>query len=61
MSETKIFVLTQEEIKRRLDSKKVDVDQKSQDKVLRALEACVEGGKKILNDSQTREMLRRIY
>ena len=46
MSETKIFVLTQEEIRRRLDSKKVDVDQKSQDKVLRALEACVEGGKK---------------
>ena len=36
-------------------------NQKSQDKVLRALEACVEGGKKILNDSQTREMLRRIY
>ena len=64
MSEGKIFGLTEEQVKKQLNSKQVDVDPESRFSPLRqrkAIDTCIDGGKKILNDHQTREMLKHIY
>lgn len=60
----KIFGVDKTEVRRQLAAKEVDVDPESKFDPLtkeKSIELCVEGGKKILRDHHTREMLRRIY
>lgn len=60
----KIFGIDKAEVRRQLSATKVDMDPESKFSPLtrgKGIELCVEGGKKILSDRQTREMLRRIY
>lgn len=64
MSEKKIFGISEEEVKRQLAAKGVDVDPESKLGPLsrgKMLDVCIEGGEKILRDPHTKAMLGRIY
>ena len=64
MNERKIFGISEKEVRRQLEAKGVDVDPMSKLGPLergKTLEACIEGGERILNDSHSKAMLRRIY
>lgn len=62
MSERKIFGYSEAEVRRQCEA---DTTAKSTDfgpiKKFQTVEPCIEGGKKILADSDTTEMLRKIY
>lgn len=60
----KILGIEKAEVRRQLIATEVDVDPESKFSPLKkgkGIELCVEGGKKILSDPQTREMIGRVY
>lgn len=60
----KIFGIAKTEVERQLMAAKVEMDPESKFEPLergKGIEICIEGGAALLSDSQTKEMLRRIY
>lgn len=64
MSESKIFGLTREQIRKQSGSRDYSIDPESNAKPIRpgeTLEPCIRGSQKIMSDPKKREMLNKIY